>query len=121
MPRPRLIQPKRLDRAARGDVELVLDGEHFTRVVENGILKAKSSIAIMTADFKATLVPSGSRGRAKSMVEVLAGLARKGVEVRLLHAGGPSAPTLEDLKKHRHERLVIRRCPRLHAKAVVID
>jgi phosphatidylserine/phosphatidylglycerophosphate/cardiolipin synthase-like enzyme len=119
--RLRSISPGQPAPAARGDVELVLDGDHFARVVEQGILAARSSLAIMTADFKATLVPTGSRGGARSIVEVLAGLARRGVEVRLLHAGVPSAPTLEELKRHRHGRLAIRRCPRVHAKAVVVD
>ncbi len=53
------------------------------------------------------------------------GLAERGVEVRLLHAGVPSGPALAQLKRVlRRERplpLTIRRCPRLHAKAVVVD
>jgi len=121
MKRLPLVPPKRATPSARGAVELVLDEEHLVRVVEEGILAARSSLAIMTADFKMTLVPSGSRRGARSIVEVLARLARGGVEVRLLHAGVPSAPTLEELKKHRHARLGIRRCPRLHAKVVVVD
>jgi phosphatidylserine/phosphatidylglycerophosphate/cardiolipin synthase-like enzyme len=115
---------KRLPLIAPGPVEpveLVLDGDHFTRVVEHGILEAKRSLAIMTADFKATLVPTGARRGARSIVEVLARLARRGVETRLLHAGVPSAPTLEELKRHRSPRLAIRRCPRVHTKIVVVD
>jgi phosphatidylserine/phosphatidylglycerophosphate/cardiolipin synthase-like enzyme len=41
-----------------------------------------------------------------------------------LHAGTPSGPALVELKKISAEeggRLTIRRCPRLHAKIVVID
>jgi phosphatidylserine/phosphatidylglycerophosphate/cardiolipin synthase-like enzyme len=76
----------------------------------------------MTADFKAMLVPEGGRSRrAKSIVEHFRALAAKGVEIRLLHAGTPSAPALRELKQSLPTNLTIRRCPRLHAKAVIID
>jgi phosphatidylserine/phosphatidylglycerophosphate/cardiolipin synthase-like enzyme len=82
------------------------------------------SIDVMTADFKAMLVPTsslGSRRRAPSIVEIFRDLARRGVEIRLLHAGVPSSAALRELKGRIPRGLVIRRCPRLHAKAVVID
>jgi len=47
--------------------------------------------------------------------------------VRILHAGVPSGPALQELKKliRKHGpltgSLTLRRCPRLHAKAVIID
>jgi phosphatidylserine/phosphatidylglycerophosphate/cardiolipin synthase-like enzyme len=106
---------------ATGAVELVADAEHFTRIVRQGILTAKTSLDIMTADFKAMLVPEGLSGRAKSIVEVFRRLAGKGVEIRLLHAGTPSSAALRELKKELPRGLTIRRCPRLHAKTVVID
>jgi phosphatidylserine/phosphatidylglycerophosphate/cardiolipin synthase-like enzyme len=106
---------------ARGDVELVIDGAHFTRVVVAGICKARVGIDIMTADFKAMLVPQMGRREAPSIVEHLRRLADKGVEIRLLHAGVPSSAALRELKKALPDKLVIRRCPRLHSKAVVID
>src|SRR5438128_249744 len=40
-----------------GEVELVVDGNHFARIVRDGILKAQTSLDIATADFKAMLVP----------------------------------------------------------------
>jgi len=104
-----------------GTCELVVDGEHFRRVVREGILGAKVSLDIATADFKAMLVPEVASRRARSIVEVMRGLAKRGVEIRLLHAGTPSSAALRDLKKALPENLVIRRCPRLHFKAVVID
>ena len=59
----------------------------------DGILKATVSLDIATADFKAMLVPqAGSSRRAASIVEVFRRLAARGVEIRLLHAGTPSAP-----------------------------
>ena len=102
-------------------MELVSDGEHFRRIVQEGICRARVSIDIMTADFKAMLVPDGSRRRAKSIIEIFRNLADKGVEIRILHAGVPSSAALIELKQQLPERLSIRRCPRLHSKAVVID
>ena len=108
--------------APTGTVELVVDSQHHRRVVLDGILKARVSLDIATADFKAMLVPGArSSGSAVSIVEVLRGLAKRGVEIRLLHAGTPSAPALRELKKSLPSNLTIRRCPRLHAKTVIID
>jgi phosphatidylserine/phosphatidylglycerophosphate/cardiolipin synthase-like enzyme len=106
--------------ARANEVELVANEEHFQRVVLEGILRAKVSIDIATADFKAMLVPRGRR-RAPSIVELFRELAAKGVEIRLLHSGTPSEAALRELKRALPQRLTIRRCPRLHAKAVVVD
>ncbi len=123
--------------AVRGEVELVADGEHLDRVVREGILGAKVSVDIATADFKAMLVPPRKRGAlrgrgrddAPSIVWHLADLAKRGVEVRVLHAGVPSAAALTEMKRLRSQpgrprpagSLTFRRCPRLHTKAVVVD
>jgi phosphatidylserine/phosphatidylglycerophosphate/cardiolipin synthase-like enzyme len=106
--------------SVRGEVELVFDEEHLERVVRGGILAAERSVAIATADLKAMLVPApGGRG-ARSILAELARLARRGVEVRVLHAGVPSGPALEELREL-PPGLTLRRCPRLHAKVVVVD
>lgn len=107
--------------APAGQAELVADGEHFTRIVQQGIQTAKLSLDIATADFKAMLIPMPGRRRAPSIVEVLRKLASGGVEIRLLHAGTPSAPALAELKRALPAGLTIRRCPRLHAKLVIVD
>ena len=101
--------------------ELVIDADHFHRIVREGILRARTSIDIMTADFKAMLVPEPATRRARSIVEVFRRLADRGVEIRLLHAGTPSSAALRELRKELPENLTIRRCPRLHAKTVIID
>lgn len=106
---------------ATGACELVSDGRHFYRVVRDGILKAKVSLDVATADFKAMLVPEPGLGRAHSIIEVFRRLASRGVEIRLLHAGTPSSAALRELKSSLPSNLTIRRCPRLHAKAVIID
>ena len=107
--------------APASEVELVADEGHFGRVVIDGMLSAKVSLDIATADFKAMLVPRAGRRRAPSIVEVFRKLAEGGVEIRLLHSGTPSESALRELKRALPERLTIRRCPRLHAKAVVVD
>jgi phosphatidylserine/phosphatidylglycerophosphate/cardiolipin synthase-like enzyme len=107
--------------APRGDVELVVNEQHFPRIVIDGICSAKVSLDLMTADLKAMLVPDGISRRARSIVQVLRSLSQKGVEVRLLHAGVPSAPALAELKRALPRGLTIRRCPRLHSKAIIID
>lgn len=122
MPRPRADAiPLPLPRAA-GQVELIADAEHFERVVLGGMLKASVSLDIATADFKAMLVPRpGGARRAPSIVRHLVQLTERGVEVRLLHAGVPSSAALHELRGQLPPGLTIRRCPRLHAKAVIVD
>lgn len=105
---------------AGGQVQLVIDAQHFQRVVVDGMLKAEVSLAIATADFKAMLVPAGTRN-APSIVRHFARLADRGVEVRLLHASVPSSAALRELKRQLPENITIRRCTRLHAKTVIVD
>jgi len=113
--------PSQLSRP-QGVVELLADGEHFEQVVLQGLLKAKTSLEIATADFKAMLIPKTRHARtANSIVQSLRSLAQRGVEIRLLHAGTPSSPALRELKEKLPANLTIRRCPRLHAKAVIVD
>jgi phosphatidylserine/phosphatidylglycerophosphate/cardiolipin synthase-like enzyme len=108
-----------------GMCELIVNEDHFPRIVREGMARAAVSLDILTADFKAMLVPLGrKRARARSVIELFRSLARKGVEIRILHAGTPSGPALVELKKISLEeggRLMIRRCPRVHAKAVIVD
>ncbi|MDP9172857.1 MAG: phospholipase D family protein [Planctomycetota bacterium] len=108
---------------AKGTVELIANGEHLRSVVEKGMLCAKVSLDIATADFKAMIIPSASRrgGRGVSIVAALRKLADRGVEIRLMHSGTPSAAALRELKSALPRNLTIRRCPRLHAKVVIVD
>src|SRR5512135_322497 len=109
------------DPVPTGQAVLVSGVSHFASVVRDGILKAKISIDIMTADFKAMLIPMPPARTAQSIVHHLRRLADRGVEIRLLHAGTPSSAALRELKAALPDNLTIRRCPRLHSKAVVID
>lgn len=117
--------------APTGQVELVVDGEHLRRVVYQGMLSAKVSVDIATADLKAMLVPepgkTASRRNPPSILDRLYRMAERGIEIRLMHAGVPSGPALQTLKRLTHKRgalpetMTLRRCPRLHAKAVIVD
>ncbi len=117
--------PIALAQPPRGSVELVVDAEHLSRVLVRGVLKARVSLEISTADLKAVLVPDpalrGRRNSAVSIITHLARLASRGVEVRVLHSGVPSGPTLEVLRGGVPRGLTFRRCPRVHMKAIIID
>ena len=106
---------------ATSQTELIIDDTHFERVVREGILTAKTSLAVATANFKAMLVPTPGRRRARSIVKVFGDLAETGIEVRLLHSGVPSSAALHDLRREIPDNFIVRRCPRLHTKTVIID
>jgi phosphatidylserine/phosphatidylglycerophosphate/cardiolipin synthase-like enzyme len=114
-------------------LELVAGRGHYERVIR-AVLNAHTSVWIATANVKELRVEDGRAApgrrrtlRRASYVSVLARLdelAARGVELRLLHAELPSRPFREELA--RHPRLVggglaLRRCPRVHLKAVVVD
>lgn len=114
-------------------MELVGGRGHYERVL-SAVLDAKVSVWIATANVKELMVedhrarPGRRRSlRAQPYVSVLAHLdelAARGVELRLLHAELPSRPFREELAQH--PRLVggglaLRRCPRVHLKAVIVD
>ena len=114
-------------------VELIAGRGHYDRVIR-AVLDAHTSVWIATANLKELMIDDGraapgrrrSFGRA-SFVSILARLdelAARGVELRLLHAELPSRPFRAELA--RRPRLVagglaLRRCPRVHLKAVVVD
>jgi phosphatidylserine/phosphatidylglycerophosphate/cardiolipin synthase-like enzyme len=106
--------------AARGEAELVIGADHLQRVIRDGILAAKVSLDLATADLKAARVPDG-QGQSRSILELLRERAERGIEVRILHAGVPSGPALQELRGGLPETLHIRRCPRVHAKVVIVD
>lgn len=100
------------------ELEYLEDREIYERVVEGGILKAKRSLWIATANVKDMRV---RLGRAyKSITHILSPAAQRGVDVRLLHAGVPSARFRESLRKEGRP-FPMRRCPRVHFKTVIID
>jgi len=112
---------------------LVAGRGHYDRVIR-AVLDAHTSVWIATANVKELMIEDGraAPGRRRSLgranfVSVLARLdelAARGVELRLLHAELPSRPFRDELANH--PRLVggglaLRRCPRVHMKAVIVD
>ena len=114
-------------------MELVGGRGHYDRVLA-AVLGAKVSVWIATANVKELMVEDhrARPGRRRSMkktpyVSVLShldSLAERGVELRLLHAEIPSRPFREELAHHPRllgGGLALRRCPRVHMKAVIVD
>ena len=114
-------------------LELIAGRGHYDRVIR-AVLGAHTSVWIATANLKQLMVEDGRAAPGKrrnlrrpSFASVLTGLddlAARGVELRMLHAELPSRPFRDELA--RHPRLVagglaLRRCPRVHMKAVVVD
>jgi len=99
----------------------VLTGEHlYARVLAEIVPSARDSLLIATATLKATRIVRPD-GAAESIVHLLARMAARGVEVRVLHSGVPSGPFLEELKGVEPGAFGMRRCPRTHFKAAIVD
>jgi phosphatidylserine/phosphatidylglycerophosphate/cardiolipin synthase-like enzyme len=114
-------------------MELISGRGHYERVL-SAVMAAKVSVWIATANVKELMVEDhrARPGRRRSMkkaayVSVLTHLdelAARGVELRLLHAEIPSRPFREEIAKHPRlvgGALALRRCPRVHMKAVIVD
>jgi phosphatidylserine/phosphatidylglycerophosphate/cardiolipin synthase-like enzyme len=118
-------------------LELVGGRGHYERVVR-AAMEARRSVWIATANLKELMVEdhravpgrrrtlrTGARGaRAyRSILEVFDELSARGVELRILHASPPSRAFRATLgKSARLQRaLVLRACPRVHFKTVIVD
>ncbi|NMO16009.1 phospholipase [Pyxidicoccus fallax] len=104
------------------EAELLSGSELYREVVLEKLLHARESVWMATANVKAMYVEQ--KGRFVPLVEVLDGLAARGVALRLLHAELPSRPFRAAFDAR--ARLVagglgLKVCPRVHFKAVVVD
>jgi len=110
---------------------LIVDREHYEVLVQDAIRRAEVSVWIATANVKGMMVeaPRGTtaraRGRYLSILDSFDDLAKRNVELRLLHAGAPSRAFREELARRPRLRgprgLVMRRCPRVHLKIIAVD
>lgn len=114
----------------RVELKLIRDREHYDVLVQRVIAKARVSLWIATANVKELRIeaPVGSRARARgryvSFLDLLADLAARGVELRLLHAGVPSRMFRAELDRHDKLKaggLEMRCCPRVHLKMIAVD
>ena len=106
-------------------VRVILNEEHLETIFGEALRGCRHRLFIATANLKDLHVPSSGTSekgrRARSILHVLDELGRRNIETRLLHSGVPSSSVLRGLKAHRPENVVMRRCPRIHAKAVIVD
>jgi phosphatidylserine/phosphatidylglycerophosphate/cardiolipin synthase-like enzyme len=105
-------------------VRLVLNRDHLGGALTESLERCRHRLFIATADVKDLHVPAAGRngGRgARSILDVFEAIGRRGIEIRLLHSGVPSGPFLARLKARLPAALTMRRCPRVHVKAVIAD
>lgn len=124
-------------------IQPVLNQDHFEGVLGEAVQWCRHWLFVATANVKDLCMPSFSDGgggesgtspagrgagrtsrsrrSARSILDVFDALAGRNIEVRLLHGGVPSGPFLAQLKKHMPATLEMRRCPRVHAKAIIAD
>ncbi len=104
------------------EAELLSGSALYREVVLDKLLHARESVWLATANVKAMYVEHG--GRFVPLVEVLDGLASRGVALRLLHAELPSRPfraAFDARARLVAGGLALKVCPRVHFKAVVVD
>lgn len=103
--------------------ELVLDGEHYSRLVRREIPAVRRSLWIATADIKDLFTESD--GDFVPLLRILAEKVGAGVEVRLLHAKEPGPRFRADFDRHPvlFESPLFERalCPRVHMKVLIFD
>lgn len=102
-------------------IKVILNDEHLGGALSSAIQSCRHRLFIATADAKNLHMPREGRRSAESIIDVLTRLSDRSVEIRLLHSGIPSGPLLERMKEGLPENLTMRRCPRIHAKALIAD
>jgi phosphatidylserine/phosphatidylglycerophosphate/cardiolipin synthase-like enzyme len=113
-------------------LRLLSDREHYEEVMQ-AVLAAEQSVWVATANLKDVMVedprvvPGRRRGRRsnyRSVLEMFAELAQRGVELRILHASAPSRAFRRSFDAQRElvaGGIEMRVCPRVHLKTVVVD
>jgi len=102
-------------------LKFVTDREIYEEVICEAIPKAKRLLWLATADLKDLHVHK--QGKMVPFLEILSDLARRKVEIRLLHAKEPGPAFRRDFDRYRNlsqglERML---CPRVHLKCAVVD
>ena len=105
---------------AEPELQYIANDDHYDKVIDR-IKDCKKTLWIGTADIKDLYVKDG-RGT-KPLLEVLSDLAKRGVEIRLIHAKEPGPAFRQDFDKYPAlidgmERVL---CPRVHFKIIVFD
>ena len=100
----------------------VSDREIYERVIRDAVPGAARRVWIATADIKDMYVETGGRDMVP-FLEVLDGLLKRAVEIRLIHAKEPGPNWRKDFDRYPGlwggmERML---CPRVHFKCVLVD
>ena len=98
----------------------------YDEVIAGGLARARESVWIATANVKELFIerPGLGRRRVSSVMNLLADLHARGVELRMLHAELPSRRfrAAFDRRRELHAGgLQMKQCPRVHLKAVIVD
>ena len=102
----------------------------YTSVICGIVPQARERLWIATADIKDMYVPPSlateARRGGREMVpflEVLDGLVKRGIEVRLIHAKDPGPNWRDDFDRYPKLWTAMERvlCPRVHFKCIIVD
>jgi phosphatidylserine/phosphatidylglycerophosphate/cardiolipin synthase-like enzyme len=110
-----------MDAGYMDGIEFITDREIYERVIAQRVPLAATLLWIATADIKDCYVHKGRR--MVPFLEILSGLADRGVAIRLLHAKEPGPAFRADFDRYPNLAKGIEQilCPRVHFKCVVID
>ncbi len=102
--------------------QFVSNREIYELVICGIVPQARERLWIATADIKDMYVSTRGRDMV-SFLEVLDGMLKRGVELRLIHAKEPGPNWREDFDRHPDlwegmERML---CPRVHFKCIIVD
>jgi phosphatidylserine/phosphatidylglycerophosphate/cardiolipin synthase-like enzyme len=105
------------------DVQFLFGRSLYETVIRDGLLRARRSVWIATANVKEMFVEGASK-KYRSIVASFAELSERGVELRLLHAELPSRrfrAAFDRRPQLVRGGLMMKHCPRVHIKAIVVD
>ena len=119
-PSPKGDTPLKSPASSTSEFIYISNEAHYDQVIER-IKTVKKTLWIGTADIKDLYVKDGRS--TKPLLEVLSDLAKRGVEIRLIHAKEPGPAFRQDFDKYPAliegmERVL---CQRVHFKIIVFD
>lgn len=100
--------------------EYIADSAHYEKVIAR-VASVKRQLWIGTADIKDLYVAQGRQ--TVPFLAIIAGLIKKGVEIRLIHAKEPGQAFREDFDRYPELATGLERilCPRVHFKLLIFD
>lgn len=101
--------------------KFILNREIYEEVIREAVPKSEHQLWIATADIKDMYVEY--TGRMVPFLQILAGLLKRGVGIRLIHAKEPGSAFRQDFDRFPGLWKYLERvlCPRVHFKCIIID